>query len=810
MTINIQIQYHTQWGESLQICIGKRRIPMEYSFGGLWQLVLSGRDLKDGETFRFEVVRDGQPVKVEWAPHRFMAPKGHKNIVIRTAWQGRPGNSPFYSSAFSDVIFRRSDGASYHHPRQESPAEGNVCLQIAAPEVRPNQAVALVGSGKTLGNWKKVNLLSDAAFPWWRISLDVHEPMEFKFVLVDARTHAIQLWEEGPNHFFAEVPPAGTQLIIANLSPKFPTLPWRGAGVAVPVFSLRTEDSFGVGEFNDLKKLVDWAVLAHQNVIQILPINDTTMLHAWQDSYPYNAVSSFALHPMYIHLPAAGVRQSAAYKAEKDKLEALPAVDYEAVNNSKISLLRKLFKSAKGQAVAASAPYKAFMDANESWLLPYAVFSVLRDRFGTPDFSAWGEWSKYDRRKALAFAAENASEVDFYCYLQFLLDEQLKDAVAYAHRHGVVLKGDLPIGVSRVSVDAWQHPELFHLDSQAGAPPDAFAADGQNWGFPTYNWEEMAKDGYAWWKARMSKMSQYFDAFRIDHILGFFRIWEIPAQYKSGLMGHFSPAMPYSGDELRSMGFDPAAGEGNDVLFVEDPRKKDFWHPRISGNNTGLYASLPDWLKHRYNQLSEDFFWRRHNDFWWDSAMQKLPALIDSTDMLTCGEDLGMIPPCVPAAMESLNILSLEIQRMPKDPHDDFGHPHFYPYWCVCATGTHDTSPLRAWWEEDRALTQRYYNQELGCEGDAPYFCEPWVADMIVARHMYSPAMLAILPLQDWLATDGDVRYNGNPADERINIPAISRHYWRYRMHCTLESLIANDRLNAHLRTLVDAAGRGK
>lgn len=189
--------------------------------------------------------------------------------------------------------------------------------------------------------------------------------------------------------------------------------------------------------------------------------------------------------------------------------------------------------------------------------------------------------------------------------------------------------------------------------------------------------------------------------------------------------------------------------------------------------------------------------------------MKKLPALLRSTGMLSCGEDLGMIPACVPDVMDSQNILSLEIQRMPKDPKDDFADPSRYPYWCVCATGTHDTAPLRAWWEEDRALTDKFYHQMLGGEGDAPYFCEPWIAERIIAQHLYSPAMLCILPLQDWLACDGDIRYQGNPADERINVPAIPRFYWRYRMHCTIESLIEAAGLNEHLKGMIEESGRG-
>ena len=358
------------------------------------------------------------------------------------------------------------------------------------------------------------------------------------------------------------------------------------------------------------------------------------------------------------------------------------------------------------------------------------------------------------------------------------------------------------------------------MDSQAGAPPDAFAVDGQNWGFPTYNWEKMAEDGYQWWKNRLHKMNEYFDAFRIDHILGFFRIWEIPLKYKTGLMGYFNPALPFSADELRNWGFDVSGGryitpqEGwdeTDVLFIEDPRKKGFYHPRISAPlSSRAYFALDEGQKERFNLLYNDFFYHRNDGCWKESAYRKLPALLDATGMLACGEDLGMIPACVPETMADLNILSLEIQRMPKDPKVLFADPATYPYLCVCATGTHDMAPMRAWWEEDRALTDRFYHEMLHHIGDTPYFCEPWVCEQIIFQHMQSPAMFAILPLQDWVSIDGDVRYPGNPADERINVPAIPRYYWRFRMHSTLESLIGNDKLNKQIRNLVLNSGRDR
>ena len=386
--------------------------------------------------------------------------------------------------------------------------------------------------------------------------------------------------------------------------------------------------------------------------------------------------------------------------------------------------------------------------------------------------------------------------------MQYLLDKQLKEVVAYAHSKGVALKGDLPIGISRTSADAWQNPKLYNMDSQAGAPPDAFSADGQNWGFPTYNWENMAKDGYSWWKSRLNKMGQYFDAFRIDHILGFFRIWEIPLQYKSGLMGHFNPAMPYHRSELEGRGFQLKKAADTNTLFIEDPHEAGFFHPRISGQDTEEYRQLDQWHKDEYNRLYEDFFYHRHNEFWKDTAMQKLPALLNSTEMLACGEDLGMIPSCVPEVMQDMRILSLEIQRMPKAVGEEFADTTKYPYLCVCATGTHDTSTLRAWWEEDPESSQRYYNNVLDKTGKAPDTLTPELAEDILARHLQSDAMFTILPLQDWLAIDGGLRYQGPVEEERINVPANPRHYWRYRMHLSLEELLKADQFNGKMLRL--------
>ena len=531
----------------------------------------------------------------------------------------------------------------------------------------------------------------------------------------------------------------------AHQAEKFDRAGFRGAGTAVPVFSLRSASDFGIGEFNDLKDLVDWAVKPGQCIIQILPINDTTRKGEWKDSYPYSPVSSFALHPIYIHLQDLGIKETAAFKKEQQELNALPEIDYPRVYKSKMALVRKAF-TARGQKDLESAACRKFIKENAYWLDEYAEFCAKRD----------------------------GNEPEYHKWIQFHLDKQLSAQVKYARSKGISLKGDLPIGVSQDSADAYYHPELFNLDSSAGAPPDYFSQDGQNWGFPTYNWDEMAKDDYAWWKSRLRKMSQYFDAFRIDHILGFFRIWEIPAEQKSGLMGHFNPALPYSADEIYFMRL-PREG-----LFHEDPRHPGFWQPLIKPDT----SRLEWWQKDRFDALYTDIFYHRHDDFWRRNAERKLPELLSASGMLACGEDLGMVPDCVPGAMHHWQLLSLEPTQMDKG--------HGWPPLSVCATSSHDMSTLRM------------QNAEAG-KGDMA----PWEVKRILWNHLSSRSMLAIFPLQDWVAIDENLRRK-DFMEERVNQPADPLHHWRYRFHLPISELTSEkaSELNVQIEGLLKDSGR--
>ncbi|MBQ2522112.1 MAG: 4-alpha-glucanotransferase [Bacteroidales bacterium] len=536
--------------------------------------------------------------------------------------------------------------------------------------------------------------------------------------------------------------PAGNPFNRKHSAAVFDQPGWRGAGTAVPVFSLRSEKDFGIGEFRDLRPLVDWAASTGQTLIQLLPVNDTTRRGGWEDSYPYSPVSSFALHPLYIHLQDLGIRETAAFKQQQAELNAADELDYPAVFEAKTALLRKAW-GRRGSKDLQSESYRKFAANNAFWLDEYAVFCAERDGF----------------------------DADYYRWLQYHLDLQFSEEVAYARDKGVFFKGDLPIGVSADSADARFHPELFNLDSCAGAPPDFFSADGQNWGFPTYNWEAMARDGYVWWKRRLLKMSQYFDAFRIDHILGFFRIWEIPVREKSGKMGHFNPSLPYTKEEIKAMGL-----EGTKGLFLPDPRHRGCLVPRISPDTTGLNEAQ----KQRFDALYNDFFFHRHDAFWKRNAERKLPELLRVTGMLACGEDLGMIPDCVPQVMEHERILSLEMPMMEKGRH--------WPYLSVCTTSSHDMDTLRMQQEGDRS----------------PNECR-----QILRGVLASASILAILPLQDWLSLDGEHR-RADAQAERINQPADPHHHWRYRLHFNVEELCSLTALNAEISALLADSRRNR
>lgn len=571
MDLKFNIDYKTRFGEELVLNIVNEGSEAKYrmitSDGERWtyKLSLPAQKCQPAITYYYEVERGGRSVRHEWTTirHTLELTAVHgASYTVFDRWSDIPEDSYLYSSAFTDCIRGRKLKVL-----QPSSYRSTVRLVVRAPQLRGDDRLAVIGKGDGLGNWDtaKALLMTEHHFNEWVVDLDAAQladgKMEFKFIALNTKKQQSSVWEAGYNRTIELPQIEQREVVVYNLDQAFfPLYDVRLAGMLVPVFSLRSEGSFGVGDFGDLKKMVDLVCETGQRVLQILPVNDTTTTHSWTDSYPYSCISIFAIHPQYAdlrQLPAlTNAKQRNDFEALRQQLNALPQIDYEQVNNAKITYLRLLF-SQEGSKVLSSKDFKEFLEEAGQWLVPYAQYCVLRDKYGTACFEQWPDhntWNEADRAALLNTRSSQYREASFWYYVQFVLHTQLLDAHQYARKSHVVLKGDIPIGVSRYGCDVWTEPRYFNLNGQAGAPPDDFSVNGQNWGFPTYNWDEMLKDGCQWWIRRFQNMAQYFDAYRIDHVLGFFRIWEIPVNAVHGLLGQFQPALGMTREEIESYG----------------------------------------------------------------------------------------------------------------------------------------------------------------------------------------------------------------------------------------------------------------
>ena len=881
MKLKFSIQYGTQWGENLYVCITYRsndgtekssRLMMLTADGWHWELEVSALESRHHPISSFSYyyqVEDAEErvLRREWTviPRCYYFDSS-KNYVLADQWREIPLQYHLYTNAYLTTTQRVRDEKveALRVPLYRK----TILFRVSAPQLLKGQSLAVIGNHPALGSWNTARYLKMEYIGRyeWLLSVNVDAvflPIEYKYVVIDDATHTLLNWEEGDNRTTEGMLPPdqtqipdGTVLVAYGESLRLKEQMWRAAGVVVPVFSLRSEHSYGVGDFGDLRRMVDWAVATGMKAIQLLPVNDTTASHSWSDSYPYNIVSAFALHPHYIDLEALGKLKSkakmTAYHRQRQELNALSYSDYEAVDRVKSAYVREFFEE-KGQQTLDSKEFKQWFAENQDWLEPYA--------------------------KWIAGPSDTAEQIYF---LQYNLHLQLKAAADYAREKGVFIKGDVPIGVNRKSVETATHPELFHLNSQTGAPPDNFSLNGQNWGFPTYNWQSSVNrkpstvNIITWFHKRLRWMEQYFDAIRIDHVLGFFRIWEIPLDAVFGLLGHFSPSLPMTVGEieyfglpfrkdfftrpfindrvlerlfgmhapyvrdnfliLRSYGLydlkaefdtqkkvrDFFEGKGDEnslwirdglyrvisnVLFLEDPEQPEMYHPRIGVFNEPVYEALNNDEKDAFLRLYNNYFYQRHNFFWGDQAMHRLTDVFGDSRMLCCAEDLGMLPDCVAPVLDSLRILTLEIQSLPKQSGYEFTHLDGNPYRSVATISTHDMSPLRLWWEESPERTQRYYVTMLQKQGRAPEHLPAHLAEEMIARHLYCPSMLCLLSLQDWLAMDSELR-SKNPREERINVPSDPYNRWKYRMNLTIEELLKADKYNNKVRTMIQRSKR--
>ncbi|WP_106529423.1 4-alpha-glucanotransferase [Chitinophaga niastensis] len=859
--LRFYLRYHTHYGQDIYLLgnvpllgndVPQHAHRMQWLSEDWWYTDIQ---LAPGEIFTLQyqyILKELEDIVYEGAVRAFtIMPGFHRELVFTDTWNdAAQRENAWLTAPFTRVFFKRPIAAT------TGTLTATHIFRVQAPLLASNKTVCLSGSTSQTGNWNILQpvLLQYDAQDWFSVALDlsgVPMPLHYKYGVYDLDTQQFVHFEDGDNREMHTVAVAGRQVIMHDGMMRITHTPWKGAGVSVPVFSLRSPESFGTGEFADLPLLAQWAQQSGLQLIQVLPVNDTIQTNTWKDSYPYSAISSFALHPQYIRLDEVGkLPDTHPLQRQFDKLRQWlnekDAVDYETVLSFKLAYLKALYE-AEGEKLQ-TRDYWQWFASNEHWLLPYAIFCYLRTTYQTGDFSQWPVHNVYDYTaiNKLVIADEAAAAAAHYhFFVQYHLHRQLKSAVEAVHSYGVVLKGDIPIGIARYSVDTWMNPELYHLDMQAGAPPDSFTSYGQNWEFPTYNWKRMAEDGYDWWQQRLRHMSVYFDAFRIDHILGFFRIWQIPLDAVQGLLGYFHPAVPVSREELLQRGIDfeedryctpyitdkiledafgnyagmmrdsllqPVAGGHYkllpayntqhkvkemelpeavktvlyaliaDVLFIKVTGKnRNVYHPRYDMAATHSFAALDKATQKNLLALYHDYFYVRQESCWRKEAVHKLPLIKRATHMLICGEDLGMVPHCVPGVMQAQGILSLEIQRMPKDVDVLFANISRAPYLSVLTPSTHDMSTLRGWWKENAGISQKYYEQELHHTGPAPVAADATLIREIITQHLQAPAMWRIFQIQDLLAAAGHITTQ-HPDAERINIPAVSSHYWRYRI----------------------------
>ena len=639
-------------------------------------------------------------------------------------------------------------------------------------------------------------------------------------------------------------------------------------GIAVPVSALKTENSCGIGEFADLENLGKWCKSINIELIQILPVNDTGF-----QSSPYSAISAFALHPVYLRIQTIPeymkhpdfVKELTDIKTAFNNLKR---IDFINLLKAKLNLLKKIYSHVL-KDILADDSFAKWVKRN-SWIKPYAVFNVLKNRNNHKHWKEWPEMVNPDESSIDSFWEKENEECCFYSWLQFRLELQLIEVRKKLEGNGVFLKGDIPILINEDSVDLWFSRQYFNTRMSAGAPPDMFSIEGQNWGFPVYDWKELQNCGYSWWKERLKQANKFYHAYRIDHVLGFFRIWQIPVYNVTGISGYFYPYDYITVKELNDIGFDKGRIRwlskphihGSDIKFSKKVKNSEIkekffsqignedlynFNDKITGEKYIMALDeeqeiknfLLSWYRNRtLIEVDKGLYHRLWNfmdtkafktlnfeekiafgklikakeekseKIWAVEGKRLLSMMQETTDMLMCAEDLGVVPACVPQVLKELEILSLKIERWTREyskPDAPYINVKAYPHLSVCIPSVHDTTTLRGWWEEELSEREKkeYYSL-LNLRSQCPETYTSELAMTIIEHNLNANSIITIFQLQDLLFLNEKIDRKLFKED-RINVPGtVADTNWSYRIPVLVDDISKNLQFNKILKKLID------
>ncbi len=549
-------------------------------------------------------------------------------------------------------------------------------------------------------------------------------------------------------------------------------------GLLVPLFALRSGTDLGIGDTQAAKEMVDWCSRHHISLLQFLPINETG-----DDNSPYNAISSMALDPTTIAISPEVIPdlpkstfQELAPDALLKELRA-GCVQYRKVKPLKLRLLREAFsnfrKQLDGKGTDRSTRFQKFLAQSENWIADYALFRTLMELH--QNLPLWDRWPSEHQDPASARAwilgrsatekAKLLESVQFFSYVQWIAWEQWSELKTYADARGVALMGDIPFGIGRYSADVWAKRPLFDLYWSCGAPPEAFFKPdlfterwGQNWGIPLYRWNRMREDSFYWWQARVRGTSHIFDAFRIDHVLGFYRIYAFPWKPEDN---HF----------YTDLNQDQAKQRAGDL-----PRF--FPNSDDDGHNK--------WLNQQHGE----------------ELLRMVKSAAGST--VVVAEDLGMVPDYVRPSLLQLGIAGFKIPLFERNEDGSYKKSEEYPPLSIATLATHDHEPVAAFWQRwnsEKSPERQHLLDWIGWKKSPPTTLTPDLHAAICGKLLSSPSWLVIFMITDLFGQN-----------QRFNVPGpMSDSNWTERLSGTVSELDKNPDIVAKVRAvenLIQETGR--